>query len=311
MDRTHWWQATNTYVLPLLLLLLLWQCCVATAFYDSGNTDIKTLLLDFSTSQKTLDATQRQNDAIASSRKIQLIQIFLFPVIFAIGSVSNMLIVAVIMRRKTLYRQSVYFYVNALAVFDEAVLVLVFLKFWLFLHTGHSISGLSDMSCKLVSLAFSSIIHMCAWLPVLIVVDRFIVASWPLYSPLLCTLPKAHKAAGIFALTILTLNSHIMHTHVLRRHGEATYRCELKHADYFVKYLYIIYSVVLNILIICYNTSNMVILNWNFEGDARLAVDRHQHLLVCAACTRRTVHHGDRSQNVKDSKTDTQCCFLR
>lgn len=70
------------------------------------------------------------------------VELYSFPFIIIIGTISNSL-TFLVMRRKKMRHQSTYFYMGVLAIADEMVLLVGCLNFWVYAYTGKSFIFLS------------------------------------------------------------------------------------------------------------------------------------------------------------------------
>jgi len=72
---------------------------------------------------------------------------YLLPVIIGVGTVGNLLSIAVLLRSR-MRSTSVYFYLTILACADTAVLYVSGFKTWIRIMGGFELLHVSDMACK-------------------------------------------------------------------------------------------------------------------------------------------------------------------
>ena len=178
------------------------------------------------------NTSARVDDAFMASRRLHALEFVSFPVLFALGSISNVLTVAVAVRRSSCssssmrQQQSAYVYMSAVAVVDETVLVAYGGNFWLFLFNGHLVTHVSDAACKLASLVFVAALHSSAWLLVLMAADR-LVSMHTQSSSSSSSVKTAGKLVVALVVVVVVADVHIAYSHGLRTYDRTVMRCEV------------------------------------------------------------------------------------
>ena len=153
------------------------------------------------------------------ARDSRIVEFYIFPVIFLIGTVCNIL-TFIVMRRKKMRHQSTYFYMAVLAMADEMVLTVGCLNYWIWIYTGKNIILLSNITCKLGCLLLYATFHFSVWTVVIMTIERFIAVALPLQASHLCTVKRAKSATVLLAIIILLINVHFLFTHTLITHHD-------------------------------------------------------------------------------------------
>ena len=116
------------------------------------------------------------------TRSVQEVELWLnrivFPILFLIGTVGNILSILVFARikRKML---PISPYLIALAVFDTLILWIDLPRHWIFKSFGYDFRIAHLWLCKTYTFVFFYIIHVAAWIIVVITVHRMITACFP------------------------------------------------------------------------------------------------------------------------------------
>lgn len=206
----------NYLLLSLLLPLFLSTNLNASLIPDIHIFDNQTISMNNS----ELNTSVEDSSSYESLRKNHIVEYYVFPFIFIIGTVCNFLTVLV-MRRKKMRHQSTYFYMAVLAIADEMVLVVGCLNYWIYLVFGQNITIMSELSCKLACLLLYATLHFGVWIVVIMTIERFIAVALPLQANRLCTVKRAKMSTSILALIILAINFHFLFTHsLIKRNNE-------------------------------------------------------------------------------------------
>lgn len=162
---------------------------------------------------------KNMTNSMPSLRSNHKVELYVFPFIFTIGTICNIL-TFIVMRRKRMRHQSTYFYMAVLAVADELVLICGCLNFWVYVYTSQTLLIVSALLCKLISVALYATFHFSVWMVVTMTIERFIAVTYPLQASSWCTVKRAKLATFIIAIFILFLNFHFLFTHTLVKDGE-------------------------------------------------------------------------------------------
>jgi hypothetical protein len=197
-------------------------------------------------------------NTMPSLSSIHVVEFYLFPFIFTIGTVCNIL-TFIVMRRKRMRHQSTYFYMAVLAIADELVLICGCLNFWVYIYTTKTLLIVSALLCKIISVGLYATFHFSVWMVVTMTIERFIAVSYPLQASSWCTVKRAKIATIIIAFLILCINFHFLFTHTLVKVSEVPIGCKpIQPFEAFVEKIWpwidaSVYSVVPFSLLIVFN----------------------------------------------------------
>ena len=133
-----------------------------------------------------------------------------------------------ILRNKTMTRQSTNLFLAALALADSIILVVGLLRRWLAEITSVDIMNENPWLCKVVSILTYSSSQFSVWLIIAVTIERFIVVSQPLHTSRLCNTRRARKIISFLALTFIGLNLHLLWTITIQEkfeNGHNTKKC--------------------------------------------------------------------------------------
>lgn len=147
--------------------------------------------------------------------------IYVFPAIICVGTLGNALSFAVLGRSR-MRRTSVYLYLMALACVDTAVLYLSAFKTWLRVVVDFEFLHVSDAACRTTLFAVQLVMHMSAWLLVLVTADRFIAVWFPFRAATMCSARRARLAILTLAAVLVAYNLHLFWTTNLRKSVDRT-----------------------------------------------------------------------------------------
>ena len=136
---------------------------------------------------------------------------YVFPVIIIIGSVGNGLSFLVLVRKR-LRGNSLYFYLMVLTLADTLVLYVSCLKTWVRALTGFELLHVSAVSCKIIMFILLLSMHMAAWLVVLVTFDRFVSVWFPFRAATICTARRARVITACLLLAVIALDVHVFWT---------------------------------------------------------------------------------------------------
>ena len=206
---------------------------------------------------RTPNATTENSEP--TLRDIFVVEFHVFPFIFMVGTMCNIL-TFIVMRRKRMRHQSTYFYMAVLAIADELVLINGCLNFWMYLYTSKMLVIMSAILCKVVCVAFYATLHFSVWMVVIMTIERFIAVTYPLQASSWCTVKRAKMATILLALIIFGINFHFIFTHTLisRRDEPAGCQSTSETFDFFIDKIWpwidaSVYSFVPLFLLIIFN----------------------------------------------------------
>ena len=150
---------------------------------------------------------------------------YVFPVIIIIGSVGNGLSFLVLVRKR-LRGNSLYFYLMVLTLADTLVLYVSCLKTWVRALTGFELLHVSAVSCKIIMFILLLSMHMSAWLVVLVTFDRFVSVWFPFRAATICTARRARVITACLLLAVILYNVHIFWTIGIQQDGNKHKFCK-------------------------------------------------------------------------------------
>ncbi|KAK3094965.1 hypothetical protein FSP39_008421 [Pinctada imbricata] len=136
------------------------------------------------------------------------IWIVVSPILIVIGTISNILSV-VVLARKRMRNSTTMFYLMILALGDILVLSTGLLRYWLKFAFDVDVRLLSQFGCKLhVFLVYFSL-DFTTWILVAVTIDRCIFVCLPFRAKQLCTMKHAEAAAISIAILMVAINFHL------------------------------------------------------------------------------------------------------
>ncbi len=143
------------------------------------------------------------------------------PILLILGTIGNALSV-VILTRKSMRRQSTYFYLTVLAVADTVVLYIGLLRLWLGELTGEDVRDSNDWACKVISFLGYALSDYSGWLIIAVTAERWLAVCLPLRATRFCTRENAVRVVTALFITLLLINCHFFWTvHIVHiPHGE-------------------------------------------------------------------------------------------
>lgn len=136
---------------------------------------------------------------------------FILPAIIFVGTVGNILSIAVLIRSK-MRSTSVYFYLLVLAFTDLCVLYVSGFKTWIRIVTDFELLHVSTFACKATLFLLLFCLHFSAWLVVLTTVDRFIAVWFPFKAAVWCSVGRARLLTVALMVIIGIYNVHVFWT---------------------------------------------------------------------------------------------------
>lgn len=136
---------------------------------------------------------------------------WIFPVVIFVGTVGNILSIAVLIRAR-MRTTSVYFYLMVLSFADLCVLYVSGFKTWIRGVTGYELLTASRFACKTTMFLVLFSQHFSAWLVVLTTVDRFIAVWFPFRASVWCSVSRARLLTVALTVVISAYNGHVFWT---------------------------------------------------------------------------------------------------
>ena len=191
----------------------------------------------------------------------KVISLYVPPILLIMGTFGN-IFSFLILRNKTMTRQSTNSFLSTLALADSVVLFVGLLRRWVDAIAGVDIQAESIWLCKTISMLTYSSSHFSVWLIIAVTIERYIAVSQPLHASRYCNSSRAKRIIALLALIFILLNLHFLWTVTLtnRTHGtKVSHKCEAVHKFvFFVTNVWpwidaALYSLVPFILIIAFN----------------------------------------------------------
>lgn len=139
------------------------------------------------------------------------ISLYLPPIFLVIGTFGNVF-AFLILRNKTMIRQSTNLFLAALAVTDSVVLYVGLLRNWLSELMGFDFQSRSEWLCKSVTVLGYANSQFSVWLIIAVTVERYIVVSQPLHASRYCNLRRARRLIMSLGVIFFLLNLHFFWT---------------------------------------------------------------------------------------------------
>ncbi|CAH1798281.1 unnamed protein product [Owenia fusiformis] len=149
----------------------------------------------------------------------QRLWLFGAPVVLVLGTIGNLLCIAVLLRKK-LRAQSWCWYLIALAVVDLVALYTTTLDWWIRSLTGVYIGQISPGTCILEIFLTFLADHFSAWILVAVACERVFYIYFPVQSKGMCTRKCSFIVIAVIGFVLILLNLHIIWSADLKeRHG--------------------------------------------------------------------------------------------
>ncbi|KAK2148427.1 hypothetical protein LSH36_498g00061 [Paralvinella palmiformis] len=152
---------------------------------------------------------------------------YLPPILILLGTIGNVLSV-IILSRRSLRKQSTYFYLATLSSADTVVLYVGLLRIWLGEILGQDIRDRSDWSCRIISFLGYTISDFSGWLIIAVTLERFFAVRYPFRVSGSRGRQRALKVVGAMLLLMSLVNCHFFWSVrvVYMKHGdEYTAKC--------------------------------------------------------------------------------------
>ncbi|XP_062605076.1 G-protein coupled estrogen receptor 1-like [Saccostrea cucullata] len=155
----------------------------------------------------------------------QQIWIYSAPIILVLGTVTNILTIAVLLRKK-LRKQTTILYLTVLSVLNLLTLYLGLGKTWLMVAFNVNIYDQSDSLCRLSTFSLNLLLNLTVWILVAVTVDRCIIVCLPHIAKQICHLKYSKGVvAGLFVFLSLA-NMHLFWgVTVQKAHGSSKKEC--------------------------------------------------------------------------------------
>ncbi|ESO95552.1 hypothetical protein LOTGIDRAFT_175157 [Lottia gigantea] len=152
-------------------------------------------------------------------RMSEQLHTYLTPVLVGIGVIGNLLAI-IILRRGSLRKSSVCFYLAVYGVFNILNLAVVNGTSWLcYILQKPCISTLTDWSCGLWTFIMHLIVYGGIWIVVAMSIDRFVYLCLPSRSLSLCTVFSAKIIVVFILVGLVVISVHTMWTYELQPQG--------------------------------------------------------------------------------------------
>ncbi|KAK7116023.1 probable G-protein coupled receptor 139 [Littorina saxatilis] len=130
----------------------------------------------------------------------------------AVGTITNLLTIAV-MTRRTMMASTTCFYFALLAVGDLMVLYFASLRRLLYVANDHTdIYMKTEIACRVMDFLTYLSYDLCSWILTAMTVDRFVAIRYPLKAAIVCTIRNAIIAIVIITLACIAKNLHFIFT---------------------------------------------------------------------------------------------------
>ena len=164
-----------------------------------------------------------------ASRVSRALWIFGPPVLLVMGTIGNILSV-IVLQKQSLKEMSVSFYLSALAIADTLALYIGLLNFWLARVTGTGVWSLSSITCKFYKFLLYTSNDYCAWILVIVSVQRFIAVYSPFEAKILNTKQRAILCLSVLLFLLIAVNLHLFWTFDLR--ADTVSVCDVSHKSH-------------------------------------------------------------------------------
>lgn len=149
------------------------------------------------------------------------ISLYIPPVLLIMGTFGNIFSL-LILRNKTMTRQSTNVFLSALALADSIVLFVGLLRRWIGDIAGIDVQSETDWLCKTVSMLTYSSSQFSVWLIIAVTIERYIAVSQPLHASRFCNLTRAKRVIALLASIFTVLNLHFIWTVTLTKHTQGS-----------------------------------------------------------------------------------------
>ncbi|KAL4235052.1 hypothetical protein ACF0H5_006690 [Mactra antiquata] len=149
------------------------------------------------------------------------LSLYLPPFFLIMGTFGNVFSF-LILRNKTMTRQSTNLFLAALALADSIVLYVGLLRRWVADISGVELQSETNWLCRTVSVLAYSSSHFSVWLIIAVTIERYIAVSHPLQASRFCNLSRAKRVIGLLALLLVGCNLHFLWTVELKSNSDGS-----------------------------------------------------------------------------------------
>lgn len=149
------------------------------------------------------------------------LSLYLPPFFLILGTFGNVFSF-LILRNKTMTRQSTNLFLAALALADSIVLLVGLLRRWVADISGMELQSEANWLCKTVSVLGYSSSHFSVWLIIAVTIERYIAVSHPLHASRFCNISRARRVIGSLAFLFIACNLHFLWTVQLKTYGDGS-----------------------------------------------------------------------------------------
>ena len=110
-----------------------------------------------------------------------VLDVYISPVIIALGLTGNMLSV-IVMLQKSLRKSSSTFLLCSLAITDNVVLITFLMRSWIMAVFGFDMRTVSSIGCKISLFLLYFGPHLSSWTLAFVTIERLVSVAWPLHS---------------------------------------------------------------------------------------------------------------------------------
>ncbi|CAH1778265.1 unnamed protein product [Owenia fusiformis] len=183
------------------------------------------LPFNFSESQTNVTESLFYDDEAHESNDEEKTWMFGAPLLLVFGTISNILVIAVLMRKK--FRQSSWgLYLTILAICDTLLLYMFSLDSWLQIVFKVWMSDETVAGCKVFRFVSYFLVHFVAWILVAVSCERIVFIYFPMKARIVCRRRTACIVLGTIAFILTGVNAHIFWTFSLTEY-DGFYYCDL------------------------------------------------------------------------------------
>ena len=140
---------------------------------------------------------------------VRTLLLWCLPPILVLGTVGNVLCVLVL-QRKAMQTTPSSTYLMSLAATDTLLLYTSAAKTWVRLVSGFELLHVADPVCRITKYVFFTCSHMCAWLVVLLSLERFLVVSFPFHATSMALVRRPGAVTLVLGVVIMAVNVNVL-----------------------------------------------------------------------------------------------------
>ena len=195
-----------------------------------------------------------------------VLDVYMSPVIIALGLTGNMLSV-IVMLQKSLRKSSSTFLLCSLAITDNVVLITFLMRSWIMAAFGVDIRTVSTIGCKISLFLLYFGPHLSSWTLAFVTIERLVSVAWPLRTFDYCSRSRVIISWLAMVICLLLVNGHILWTADLMQfqsqpHCECAFDAKYFHFAYEI-FPWVDFCVMVGtfiVLLVC-NTAIVIILS--------------------------------------------------